>query len=92
MNEFEEIKEAIYNMYINVFNCEYNKTIEITKENNMYKIVLPQNNDVMPINLFIEADNDKDCINKDLNDLLKRDLWRTSFNILKRVRISDGQH
>lgn len=92
MNEFEEIKEAIYNMYINVFNCEYNKTIEITKENNMYKIVLPQNNDVMPINLFIEADNDKDCINKVLNDLLKRDLWRTSFNILKRVRISDGQH
>lgn len=92
MNEFKEIKDAIYQMYINVFNCNYNKEIEITKENDMYKIVLPHNNDVMPINLFIEAENDEDCINKVLNDLLKRDLWRTSYNILKRVRISDGQH
>lgn len=92
MIEFKEIKDAIYNMYINLFNCIYNKEITITKENNLYKIVLPQNNDVMPINIYIEAESDEECINKVLKDLKQRDLWRTSYNIIKRVRIGDGQH
>lgn len=88
MNEFEVIKDAIYKLFID--RCyEYNKDITITKTNNLYTIVLPLNNPTMPINLFIEADNTEDCINKVIHELNKRDLWRTSYNILKRVKVGN---
>ena len=90
MNDFKEIKDAIYSMYTDTFDCIYNKKIEVYKTDSIYKIILPQNNDVTPINLFIEADNDEDCKNQVLKDLSQRCLWRTSYNKLKRVKVGNG--
>lgn len=88
MDEFNKIKKSIYNLFINK-GFDYNKEISISKNGYIYKISLPLNNPTMPINLFISAENDDDCIDKVLHELDKRDLWRTSYNILKRVRVGN---
>jgi len=49
MEEFTNIKEAIYNYFSEIEGKEYVNDVEVSKTDNIYKIVLPQSNYIRPI-------------------------------------------
>ena len=62
MEQFLNIKQAIYDYFVNIEGKQYIEDIEITKKDDTYRIVLQQGNWIRPIQIFIEADSDQDCI------------------------------
>jgi len=49
MEEFTNIKQAIYDYFSEIEGKEYVNDIEVYKNDNIYNIILPQNNYIRPI-------------------------------------------
>ena len=69
MEQFLNIKQAIYDYFVNTEGKQYIEDIEITKKDDTYRIVLQQGNWIRPIQIFIEADSDQDCIDQLIAEL-----------------------
>lgn len=74
MEQFLNIKQAIYDYFVNTEGKQYIEDIEITKKDDTYRIVLQQGNWIRPIQIFIEADSDQDCIDQLIANLRDRHL------------------
>ena len=74
MEQFLIIKQAIYDYFVNTEGKQYIEDIEITKKDDTYRIVLQQGNWIRPIQIFIEADSDQDCIDQLIANLRDRHL------------------
>ena len=74
MEQFLNIKQATYDYFVNTEGKQYIEDIEITKKDDTYRIVLQQGNWIRPIQIFIEADSDQDCIDQLIANLRDRHL------------------
>ena len=74
MEQFLNIKQAIYDYFVNTEGKQYIEDIEITKKDDTYRNVLQQGNWIRPIQIFIEADSDQDCIDQLIANLRDRHL------------------
>lgn len=69
MGEFLNIKQAIYDYFETIEGKIYEKDIAITKRRDTYNITLEQGNWHRPIQLFIEAESEQDCIDQLIAEL-----------------------
>ena len=74
MGEFLNIKQAIYDYFETIEGKIYEKDIAITKKGDTYNITLEQGNWHRPIQLFIEAESEQDCIDQLIANLRDRHL------------------
>lgn len=86
MEEFTNIKEAIYNYFSEIEGKEYVNDVEVSKTDNIYKIVLPQSNYIRPIQIFIEADSEEECITDLIKDLRNRHLTIVKHGKLFKIK------
>ena len=82
MEEFTNIKQAVYDYFSEIEGKQYVNDIEVDKTDNIYKIVLPQSNYIRPIQIFIEADSEEECITALIKDLRNRHLTIVKYGKL----------
>lgn len=81
-----DIVNAIKNYFINIEQEDYIKPIKVNINDNIYKITLIQGCDDRPINIYIEADTNQECIDKILKELRSRYLTSVRYGTLYKIK------
>lgn len=81
-----DIVNAIKNYFINIEQEDYIKPIKVNVTDGIYKITLIQGCDDRPINIYIEADTNQECIDKILKELRSRYLTSVRYGTLYKIK------